>query len=461
MLFLVYLVMFGWIPFIFYLFNRFPARQAVIIGFILAWLFLPQKEFPLPGLPDYTKMSATCYGILIATIIYDVNRFRSFKLSWVDLPMLIFCWCPLASSLSNGLGIYDGLSTVLTQSVIWGVPYFLGRIYLNSLAGLKQLATGIFLGGLVYIPLCLFEIKMSPQLHRLVYGFSPFNFGQTVRYGGYRPSIFMQHGLEVGMWMMAASLIGVWFWKSGVIRQVYGMPMVWLVASLVGTFVLVKSTGAYFLLFLGILVMVMAWQFRTSILVLLFIAGIAIYLGQNTLTETYITDQIVASVSGIVPEERIQSLEFRFNNEEILTDKARRQITFGWGGWGRNRVYKYNWEGKLVDVSITDSLWIITFGQNGLVGLISVFTAFFLPAIAFIRRYPAAYWSNPQIAPAAAITVIIILYTIDTLFNAMINPIFILACGGVAGTAVSQSYKYQVKDESSYRQSSQTSIQAN
>lgn len=455
MFFLIYLVMFGWIPLIFYFFTRFPARQAVIIGFIVAWLFLPQKEFPLPGLPDYTKITATCYGILIATVVYDINRFNSFKLSWVDLPMLIWCWCPLASSLSNGLGMYDGLSTVLLQTVTWGVPYFLGRIYLNSLGGLKQLATGIFLGGLIYIPFCLFEIRMSPQLHHLVYGFSPYAFGQTIRYGGYRPSVFMQHGLEVGLWMMAASLIGIWFWKSGVMPQVWGMPIFWVLSALLITFVLVKSTGAYFLLLLGILVMFIAWQFRTSLVVVLLIISIGFYLAQNALTETYVSDQVVTSVSGIVPQERIKSLEFRFNNEEMLTDKAREKIVFGWGGWGRNRVYKYNWQGKLVDVSVTDSLWIIAFGQNGLVGLASVFSAFFVPTIAFYRRYPATYWFNPQIAPAAALQVIIILYMVDSLFNAMLNPIFILACGGVAGTAVAQSYQSQAKQSLGYFQQNQ------
>lgn len=450
MFFLIYLVMFGWIPVILYFFTRFSARQAVIIGFIVAWLFLPQKEFPLPSLPDYTKISATCYGVLLATIIYDFNRFRSFKFSWVDLPMLSWCWCSLPSSVSNGLGIYDGLSMVLVQTVTWGIPYFLGRIYLNSLTGLNQLATGIFLGGIVYFPLCLFEIRMSPQLHRLVYGFSPFAFEQTIRYGGYRPSVFMQHGLEVGMWMMAATFIGIYFWQSGVVRQVYGIPITWLLAALLITFILIKSTGAYFLLFLGMGILLFVWQFRSSIVILFLIASILIYLGQNALTETYISDQIIASVSGIVPPDRIQSLEFRFNNEEMLTDKAREKIAFGWGGWARNRVYKYDWQGKLVDVSVTDSLWIIAFGQNGLVGLGSVFSAFFLPIIAFIRRYPANYWFKPQIGSAAVITIILLLYMVDSLFNAMINPIFILACGGVAGTAVAQSTDNQSTQNLSY-----------
>jgi hypothetical protein len=461
MLFLTYLVMFGWIPLIIYLFSRFPARQAVILGFILAWLFLPQKEFPLSGLPDYTKISATSYGILIATVVYDLERFRSFRISWVDLPMLIWCWCPLASSITNDLGIYDGLTAVLSQTITWGFPYFLGRIYLNSLEGLKQLALGIFWGGLIYVPLCLFEIKMSPQLHRLVYGFSPFDFSQSIRYGGYRPSVFMQHGLEVGMWMMAATLIGIWFWKSDVIRQLWGIPIAWLVLVLLVTFILVKSTGAYFLLLLGILVMVAAYQFRTSLVILLLIGSITIYLAQNALTKTYITDQIITTLSKKVPQDRIDSLEFRFNNEEILTDKAREKIVFGWGGWGRNRVYEYDWEGKLVDVSITDSWWILAFGSNGLVGLGSVFFAFFCPAIAFIKRYPAIYWFNPKIAPAAAIQTIMILYMVDNLLNAMTNPIFILACGGVAGTAINQNRKYQPKPQLSYLQTKSINLSDN
>jgi hypothetical protein len=437
--FLAYIVMFGWIPIIFYLFSRFPARQAVILGFIVAWLFLPQKEFPLLGLPDYTKMSATCYGILLATIAYDISRFSSFKFNWLDLPMLIWCLCPFASSITNGLGAYDGFSSVLIQTVTWGVPYFLGRIYLDNFTGLRQLAMGIFWGGLIYVPLCLFEIKMSPQLHRLIYGFSPYSFAQSVRYGGYRPSVFMQHGLEVGMWMMAATLIGIWLWKSGVVRQLQGISVVWPISALLMTFILVKSTGAYFLLVLGITVMFVSWQFRSSIVITLSILVISFYLGQSVLTETHFTKQIIASLQEVAPRERVNSLKFRFDNEKLLADKAKKKIAFGWGGWGRNRVYQYGWDGKSIDISVTDSLWIVAFGQNGFIGLSSVFLTFLVPTIGFLQRYPATMWFYPNVAPAAAIAVVLILYAIDSLSNALINPIFILACGGIAGVTANKS----------------------
>ncbi len=436
---LVYIVMYGWIPTVFYLFMRFPARRAIVVSSIAALLFLPEASFPLPGLPDYTKISATCYGILLATFIYDVGRFSSYKFSWLDLPMLIWCLCPFAASISNGLGPYDGFSSTLAQTITWGLPYFLGRIYFNNLAALRQLAISIFIGGLLYVPLCLYEIRMSPQLHLMVYGFVDIRaFTQGMRYGGYRPQVFMTHGLWVALWMMTATLIGIWLWKTGVIKQLWGIQIKWLVAALLITFVLCKSTGACFYLVLGVAILFIAWQFRTAVLVLILIASMSLYLAECALTETYVTDQIVSSLRGVLPEDRVQSLEFRFNNEEMLVDKARERIVFGWGGWGRNRVSDYAWDGTLVDISVTDSLWIIAFGSNGLVGLIGLFSSFFLPVIGFVQRYPASLWSNRQVAPAAGLAVILILYMLDCILNAMINPIFVLACGGVAGVALKE-----------------------
>jgi hypothetical protein len=223
---LVPLVMFSWIPVVLYLFSRLPARQAVVLSFLGAWLFLPQAVLELNGIPDYTKTSATCYGILLATFIFDAGRFSAFKFGWLDVPMLVWCLCPIASSLLNGLGPYDGFASALDQTMTWGVPYFLGRIYLSSLLGLRHLAIGIFVGGLIYMPLCILESRLSPQLHRIVYGaFASADFGQTMRLGGFRPTVFMAHGLAVAAFMMASTLIGLWLWHTGTVRQIRNIPM--------------------------------------------------------------------------------------------------------------------------------------------------------------------------------------------------------------------------------------------
>lgn len=433
---LVYIVMFAWIPAVLYLVWWLPARQGIIVSFITAWLFLPEAKFPLPGFPDYTKASATCYGILLATIIFDAKRFSSFRLGWLDLPMLIWCICPFASSISNNLGWYDGVTAVMQQTMGWGVPYYLGRIYFSDLDGLRKLAIGIFTGGLIYVPLCLFEVRMSPQLHSTIYGFHAHSFGQTIRYGGFRPTVFMKHGLAVGAWMMAATLIGVWLWKAGVIKQLWSIPIRWLVAALLLTTVLVKSTGALLLLVTGIIILFVAKWFRTSLVLLFLIVSIWSYLYVGA-TGSFSGDQIVSVVSEVIDEDRAGSLMFRFDNEEILSAKARQRMIFGWGGWGGNRVYNEWGE----DISVTDSLWIITFGAYGVVGLISITASLLLPVIGFIQRYPASLWFHRKVAPAAALAVLLVLYMVDCVLNAMSNPVYTLACGSIAGLVLKPTRK--------------------
>ena len=451
------LALLGWVPAVFYIFMQFPAQRAVVISFIVAWLFLPVADFVLPAIPDLTKMSATCYGILLATIVYDVGRITSFKPGWLDLPMFIWCIVPFLSSMDNGLGAYDGFSQCLEQIVTWGIPYFLGRIYLNNLAGFRELAVGIFIGGLTYVPLCLLEIRISPQLHRIVYGAHAVEgqFAQTIRYGGYRPTVFMTHGLEVGMWMMAAALIGIWLWKTGVIKRLWNIPMKWLVLALVITVVLVKSTGAYFLLGFGVILLFFCNRFRTVLPFLLLSILACIYLYQSAFTETYITDQIVAGMSQVANEDRMQSLEFRFNNEELLTDHARKKMVFGWGGWGRALLYDE--DGK--QLTISDSLWIVAFGNRGAVGLITLFSFLILPYVSlFLSRCPSRSWSKREMAPVAVLGVILFLYMIDCLLNAFINPVFVLANGAIVGYVLQEPTPKKVKRVR--RVASQPSLQA-
>ena len=66
--FLVPVTLFGWIPFVLFLFMVLPPRRAVITAFLLAWLFLPMAGYSIHGLPDYTKMSATAAGVVVKTL---------------------------------------------------------------------------------------------------------------------------------------------------------------------------------------------------------------------------------------------------------------------------------------------------------------------------------------------------------------------------------------------------------
>jgi len=86
------------------------------------------------------------------------------------------------------------------------------------------------------------------------------------------------------------------------------------------------------------------------------------------------------------------------------------------------------------DISVTDSLWIIAFGNQGVVGVISLFSSILLPSLCFcFSRYRPHTWKHPDIAPAACLTVVSTLFALDCVLNAMVNPVFTLACGGIAG----------------------------
>jgi hypothetical protein len=445
------IVIIAWIPVVFYLFRRFDPPLAVVISFIGAWLFLPERvEFALPLIPNYDKLSATGYSVLLATWFYDARRFRSFKFAWLDLPMAIWCLCPIASSISNDLGFYDGIVSSLKTVVTYGAPYLIGRIYLNNLMGMKKLATGIFLGGLLYVPFCLIEIAISPQLHRLVYGYHGVeSFAQSIRYGGYRPNVFVQHGLAVGMWMMAATLIGIWLWQSKAVTKLAGIPLVWFLPILLGTFILLKSTGAYIYLAYGIVALLAAKWLRTALPLMVLIVMIFSYIliGASGAITPERTAQIVNIAGDLTAADRAHSLDFRFSNEEILVTKARQKKIFGWGGWDRNRVFEYNYQEELVDTTITDSLWIIAFGVNGLVGLIAVFCSALLPALSFFcSGYPPSSWFHPKVAPAAMLASVTVLYMLDCTLNNQPNPVFILASGAIAGLVLAQQQTYPLKN---------------
>src|SRR3954465_11305229 len=96
--FLVPLTMFGWIPVVIYLFMVLPPRRAVIAAFLVAWLFLPMAGYKVTGLPDYTKMSATVFGVVLAASIFDPERLLRFRPHWVDIPAVVFCFSPFITS---------------------------------------------------------------------------------------------------------------------------------------------------------------------------------------------------------------------------------------------------------------------------------------------------------------------------------------------------------------------------
>lgn len=431
---LVPITLYGWIFVAIALFAVLPPRRAVLAAYLLAWLFLPQAAIPFKGFPDLDKVSATGLGALLGVLIFDAGRLLQYRPSWVDLPIVIWCLSPLPSAVTNEMppgatsALYDGLSGVFKDTLLWGIPYFVGRLYFNNLASLRELAIGLFIGGLVYLPFCAYELKMSPHLHQIVYGFHPSDFMMTIRFGGWRPMVFMQHGLMVGMWMTSASLVGIWLWRTGALTSLFNVPMILLVPPLMLVTVLCKSVGAIALLMLGLGILVANHVLKSNAMLIIALSLTPIYMFVRA--EGWWSGSQLVDVARLINDERADSIEGRLQNEDMLIEKASAKPWFGWGGWGGWRVYDPV-TGE--DITVSDGMWVIARGERGMVGLASFTFAILLPFALLLRRIPARYWATPMGGPPAVLAILLLLYAIDNLFNAMLNPIYLLAAGGISG----------------------------
>ncbi|MFO0831785.1 MAG: hypothetical protein U0637_08055 [Phycisphaerales bacterium] len=423
------LALFGFLPFALLLFMLMPARRAVAATFILGWLFLPVgTTFNLPGLPDYSKYTAIGLAAVLGSALFDSGRLMAFRPRWFDIPALLMLVIPFFSSITNGLGAYDGVSQMFNAFCLWTAPYFLARVYYSDLDGARDLATLIIIGALIYTPLCLYEVKMSPQLHRTVYGFFPGNFGMTRRMGGWRPNVFLEHGLAVGLWMCCAAVVSVYLWQSKWPRSVATIPMWVVVLVLLGAAVACKSFGAIALMALALSIGIIAKWLRLHWLVVLFVMVPVLYMVLRA-TDLWDGHQLVDLARDIGGGERSGSLMVRVRNETVLVEKALRQPLFGWGTWGRNRVSIEETGFR----SVTDALWVVIVGQRGLAGLFAMMGMLLMPPILHIVRWGRLAMSHPMLAPATALCLVLIMFVCDTLFNGFVSPVYLLAAGAVMG----------------------------
>ena len=421
----------GYIPFTFLLFAFLKPRTAVIYNFLIAWLFLPMAHMPMPGLTDLNKMSLACVGTLLSAFIFDIDTILAFRPKLWDIPILVLCFCPFLSSRHQGYSLYDGLASIAYQTTDWGLPYLIGRLYFTDLKAMRELAVGIVVGGILYVPLVWYEIRMSPQLHRIVYGFTQFDFSQTKRYGGYRPMVFMQTGLSVSMWMTAAALVSFWLWRCKVVDKVLGIKMGWATLILLLTAGADHSVGAIALLGIGIGVLLLTKVTKWSVWALL-IALIPVVWMTVRIPPDGWSGQGFEDFVRQYDQRSADSIGVRLHSERKLVDRAMIEPVYGWTG------YRFDVDertGKML--GIPDQMWVIMFGKCGFIGLISMTLAMLLPMPLLIWRIPARYWALPAAAPAAALAMLVSLHMCDMLFNAMVNPIFLLGAGGIVGMTFS------------------------
>ncbi|MEX0885097.1 MAG: hypothetical protein WD009_01540 [Phycisphaeraceae bacterium] len=415
-------ILLAWIPVVLGLFMYLTPLRAMLTAVIGGWLFLPLIAINLPALPALDKSSATMGGILLGTVLFHPQVLSHFRLRWFDIPLGLWILVPAFSALHYDPDPWEALSAAFSHLVMWGMPYFVGRIYLTHLHALRETAIAIVIGALVYIPFCIWEMRMSPHLHLHVYGFrAPANWEAWwfLTPLQWKPTVFMDTAFSVSMLMAVAALMATVLTKWGMARRTFEVPPGLIAVGLVSMTILCKVTSGILMMFLGTsaLLASRAWGTRLALLAVLL------------LPPTYMLSRATGLWSGqaaidavrMVDGSRARTLSVRISTEEKLLTRARERPILGWSRMGPWR------EGA----RLTDGYWAITMSMYGVVGLTVMTVTLLLPLALFIRLVPPRLWSDSGAGLLMAFALVPALHMIDNLANAFPNPLFYLIAGGV------------------------------
>lgn len=418
-------------------------------------MFLPVgTSVDLPMIPPLGKESIPAIAAWVGCRFIAKKRIPIFgQRGLVRWLLLLFIIGPFITAEFNGDAIftaghrlipmthYDALSAMVNQFIVI-LPFFLGRQLFRTYEDQLLMFRALIIAGLIYSLLMLFEVRMSPQLHTWIYGYFPHNFGQQMRYGGFRPVVFMGHGLLVSFFAAIVVIAGTVFWQLKIkVRRfspaniTYYFLIVLLlcksVASLVygvAAFLLIKLTSFKMQLYAARIMVLMALLYPTLSIV-------------NLFPHQMLMDWITS-----LDAERAQSMGVRFDNEHLLLDHGRNRFFFGWGTWGRNRLFDAE-TGQ--DITITDGRWIITFGQFGWFGFVAEFG---LIAMSVFRATAAfkRIKRKEEICLLCAHALLVGLIMIDQIPNASIAPWLWLITGILLGRSEAILEIYRTKNTVTY-----------
>jgi hypothetical protein len=244
---------------------------------------------------------------------------------------------------------------------------------------------------------------------------------QHVRNDGFRPLVFLNHGLWLAIFMAVCCVAAVAYIRlTPPSRRLRAMiAALWLLVILVS----MNSLGG---LLIAVILIVPAF-FLTGRMQMWIATGLVsvVLIYPMMRGANLIPTQLALSVAEDISAERSSSLDFRFRNEDLLLSKSQQRPLFGWGSWGRNQVFDENG----TDISVTDGSWIILIGSNGWIGYLTKFGLLCIPMILLTlnrRRYPTDL-------ATAAIMMMLCGNLLDLIPNATLTPITWLLAGALIG----------------------------
>lgn len=419
-----------------WLFTVMPKERAVVWAVVGSYLFLPEgTAFDFPVVPPLNKVSLPNLVLLalvavrpgpplrllprsrVATLLLGMLIAGAFLTAMTNGDPLFF-----GPTVLPGLSPYDALSSVI-QTLLVVAPFFVGRSVLGSVEGHRLILRTLLAAGLFYAVLMLVEIRLSPQLHNWVYGFFPHSFDQQMREGGFRPVVFMVHGLYVAFFAMTVTVCAAVLGKSAGPQR--GGPLFAASAGMFVVLVLCKSLGSLVFAIVLLPVALLA-GLRTQLRIAAAIAVVAMLYPALRGAGVVPLDTILEAARS-VSTDRADSLNTRIVNEESLLDRAAERPLLGWGSWGRNQIYD---PVTGDDLSITDGYWIIVIGTSGWIGYIATFGLFGWPILSVWRTS-----RDPPARETAGLCLLLAINMVELLPNSTLQPWAWLIAGALLGHA--------------------------
>jgi hypothetical protein len=439
---IAYSALIAWPLVALYLYLSRPAAQATMWTILAGQLLLPVGTyFKFQMIPQFDKVSIPNLCALVGCTVVARAPRPTNGMGVVEVLILLCVVGPLFTSLLNGdpiyigstvlpgVGLYDGISAVISQLIML-IPFFLGRQFFRNAADTQQLFSVLSFAGLAYSVLLLFEIRFSPQLHAWLYGYYPTDFIQTMREGGgYRPMAFMGHGLVASFFAMTAAVASAALWRTRV-RIVKFAPAGAVAGYLSTVLILCKSSAA--IVYGMVLLPLVSWtKPRFQMRVAAVLVSIALLYPVLRLYDVFPTKTLV-EIANSIDEQRASSLGYRFDQEALLLERAFQRLLLGWGRFGRNRIFIEDWRGIGGDASVTDGLWVIVLGQFGLVGFIAEFGLLAFPVFRAAKALKFAE-SFSECVLLSALALMVAVNIVDLLPNSALSPWTWLLTGSLLG----------------------------
>ena len=441
----------AWPVVAFVLFQVLRPERALIWTILGGYMLLPQlSAINLPGMPALDKVSIPNLAALMGFMVV-MGRLPQL---WPDnglgrVLLVLFVLSPVVTVFTNldpvtfgsitqgglavsdtsaltrealpGLRVYDSVS-VLAGQLILMLPLFLARDMLRTESAIREILVALVVAGLFYALPMLWEARFSPQLHTQLYGFFQHNFGQAIRGDGFRPFVFMPHGLWVAFFafmclMAAAALLRLA--PSG--QRAKPLALLGVMAVLL---LVCRSMGPILLALMFVPVLLLLsprLHLRLAAAAALLVIAYPLIRGGGLIP----TDTLVQWVAAISPD-RAQSLGFRFDNEDLILAHAAEKMLFGWGGWGRFLPHD-PLTGRVQ--AIVDGQWMLNIGEDGWLGYVASFGLLGLPLVMLALR------RGPVPLAVSAVALILAANLVDMLPNATLIPFTWLMVGALWGYA--------------------------